>query len=197
MDRFGSRLTGQKAKCLSFGGGLTLKNSVLSSMGGYSMSIFHVSVTMLNYLERMRASFFWRVDLDDRRMHWIQQDRVLAARDDAGLGVGSLFAYKRALLLRWRWRLHFFFHYLDLLWIRVVKVLYGLDGHSSPLILGRSWSGSWNGITWMLANLNDRGFNFHAICPIKIGYGAYTSFWHDIWLGDTPLVVSFHRVFVR
>lgn len=80
------------------------------------------------------------------------------------------------------------------LWVRVVKVLYGLDDPSSPLILRKICLGPWNGITRMLANLKDKGFGFHALYPIRIGDGVYTSFWQDIWIGDTLLVVSFHRV---
>lgn len=63
-----------------------------------------------------------------------------------------------------------------LLWVRVVKVLYGLDGQPSYLILRRSGSAPWNGITRRLANLIDHGFNFHSLCVIRIGYEAYTSF---------------------
>lgn len=63
------------------------------------MSMFLVLITMLNSLERMKASFFWGADLDDRRMHWVKWDRIVASRDDGGMGVWSVFAYNRALLL--------------------------------------------------------------------------------------------------
>ena len=74
----------------------------------------------------------------------------------------------------------------------MVKVLYGLDAHSSPMIPIRNWSGPWNGITRMLANLKDRGLDFETICPIRIRDGANTFFWHEVWIGDTLLVVSFY-----
>lgn len=125
-------------------------------------------------------------------MHWIHWERVLASRDDEGLRVGSLFPYNRALFLRWRWR---FFHYPDLLWFRVVKVLYGLKGHVTPLISRSACKGPWNGITRMLSNLHDHNFDFQSLCPIRIGDGAYTLFWHDVWLGDLPLATSFHGLF--
>lgn len=55
--------------------------------------------------------------------------------------------------------------------------------------------GPWNGITRMVDNLKDRGFNFHNLFSIIIGDGAYTTFWHDTWKGDNPLAISFHGVF--
>lgn len=76
-------------------------------------------------------------------MHWIQWDRVLSFLNDGGLGVGSLFTYNRALLLRWYWH---FFHYPYLLWVRVMKVIYSLEGQIHPLIPMRTWLGPWNGI---------------------------------------------------
>lgn len=47
----------------------------------------------------------------------------------------------------------------------------------------------------MIVNLKDWGFDFHTLSLIRIGDGAYTSFWHDTWKGDKPFVVSFHRGF--
>lgn len=139
MNRFRSRLVGWKANHLSFRGRLTLIKSVLGFIGNYWMSIYLVSLTIINNLERLRASFLWGADLDDCRMHWIREDMVLASRDVGGLGVGSLFAFNRALLLRWKWR---FFHNQILLWFGVVNTLYGLGDLSTPLILRRAWVGS-------------------------------------------------------
>ena len=69
IDSFRNRLVVWKAKYLSFGWRMTLIKSVLSSIGSYLMSIYHVTVTVINHLERLRSSFFWGIDLDDRRMH--------------------------------------------------------------------------------------------------------------------------------
>lgn len=55
--------------------------------------------------------------------------------------------------------------------------------------------GPWNGIIRMLVQLKDRGLDLQSFCPIRIGDGRVTSFWHDMWKGDTPLVVSFQRIF--
>lgn len=60
LDRFWSRLSGWKAKCLSFRGWLTLLKSVLGSLGNYLVLIFLVPFSVLRYLEALRARyFFW------------------------------------------------------------------------------------------------------------------------------------------
>ncbi|GJR45443.1 hypothetical protein Tco_1313546, partial [Tanacetum coccineum] len=50
---------------------------------------------------------------------------VLAAKEKGGLGVSSLFALNRALLMKWFWR---FYSHNDSLWSRVIKAIYGVDG---------------------------------------------------------------------
>lgn len=62
----------------------------------------------------------------------------------------------------------------------------------------RRWSGPWNGIIWMLVQavqLKDRDLDLQSFCPIRIQDGRVTSFWLDVWKGDAPLVISFHRIF--
>lgn len=85
-----------------------------------------------------------------------------------------------------------FFHHPDLIWARVVKKLYGLDGQDAPLIPKRSWSGPWNGIYRMIANLNDRGFDFHTLCPIRIGIRLILLF--GMMFGWEILCLLFHSI---
>lgn len=171
---------------------MTLVKAVLGLIANYLMSIYPVPLTVIKELERLRSVFFRGADLDDRRMHWVSWDKILAPKEVGGLGIGSLYAFNRALLLRWKWR---FFHNPNLLWVRVVKRIYGLGEISNPLIPRSHFKGPWNGIKRIVDNLKDRGFDFHNLAPIRIGDGAYTSFWHDKWQGNNPLLIPFHRIF--
>ncbi|GJT59199.1 hypothetical protein Tco_1002732 [Tanacetum coccineum] len=56
-------------------------------------------------LESLRARFFWGADLGERKLHWIAWNRCFSSRDSGGLGVGSLAAFNKALLFKWKWRL--------------------------------------------------------------------------------------------
>ncbi|GJV04844.1 disease resistance TIR-NBS-LRR class family protein, partial [Tanacetum coccineum] len=56
---------------------------------------------------------------------------TLAAKEKGGLGVSSLFALNRALLMKWFWR---FYSHNDSLWSRVIKAIYGVDGEVNEAI---------------------------------------------------------------
>lgn len=64
------------------------------------------SISVLTSLKALGAWVFWGVELDDRRMHSVQWDRVLADNIEGGLGVGSLFSFNMAMLFHWH--LHIF-----------------------------------------------------------------------------------------
>ena len=105
-------------------------------------------------------------------MHWVRWDRVLAAKDEGCLGVGSLYSFNRAMMLRWWWR---FYHGPNLLWIRVIKSFYGPDGGCSSLATRRGGTCPWNGVICMFVQLRGRGIDYQSLCPIRIGDGRYTS----------------------
>ncbi|XP_052625816.1 uncharacterized protein LOC128132862 [Lactuca sativa] len=183
---------GIPAKRLSVGGRLTLVKSVLGSLGSYLMSAFLAPISVLKVLESLRARFFWGADIDERRMHWVRWDRVLTSRDDGGLGIGSLFSFNRALIFRWWWR---FYHCPDLLWVRVIKSIYGLDGACRNLRYPIIGHGSWRGVVRMFSQLRQKDIDLQSLCPIRVGDGTRTSFWHDVWRDDMPLSVSFPRIY--
>ncbi|GKD33803.1 hypothetical protein Tco_1249312 [Tanacetum coccineum] len=105
IDRFHTKLSSWKANLLSIGGRLTLIKAVLGSLGIYFLSIFKAPKTILKYLERYRAKFFWGGSQDSRKLAWIKWSNALSSFDKGGLNIGSLKAFNLALLQKWRWRL--------------------------------------------------------------------------------------------
>ncbi|GJZ04462.1 RNA-directed DNA polymerase, eukaryota [Tanacetum coccineum] len=125
IDKVKSRLSNWKLKSLSIGGRLTLLKSVLGSIPIFHMSIFKVPLTVLRSLESIRCQFFNGHELKSNKSSWVKWNSVLAAKEKGGLGVSSLFALNRALLMKWFWR---FYSHNDSLWSRVIKAIYGVDG---------------------------------------------------------------------
>ncbi|GJU03831.1 putative ribonuclease H-like domain-containing protein [Tanacetum coccineum] len=76
-------------------------------------------------LESIRCQFFNGHELKSNKSSWVKWNSVLAAKEKGGLGVSSLFALNRALLIKWFWR---FYSHNDSLWSRVIKAIYGVDG---------------------------------------------------------------------
>ncbi|GJW41995.1 zinc finger, CCHC-type containing protein [Tanacetum coccineum] len=106
IDKVKSRLSNWKLKSLSIGGRLTLLKSVLGSIPIFHMSIFKVPLTVLRSLESIRCQFFNGHELKSNKSSWVKWNSVLAAKEKGGLGVSSLFALNRALLMKWFWRFY-------------------------------------------------------------------------------------------
>ncbi|GKD14850.1 RNA-directed DNA polymerase, eukaryota, partial [Tanacetum coccineum] len=61
----------------------------------------------------------------DRKITWVAWNKVLASKRKGGLGVSSLYALNRALLLKWAWR---FISKDNSLWFQVIQAhLYALE----------------------------------------------------------------------
>nr|GEV64423.1 RNA-directed DNA polymerase, eukaryota, reverse transcriptase zinc-binding domain protein [Tanacetum cinerariifolium] len=125
VDKVKSRLSNWKMKALSIGGRLTLLKSVLGSMPIFHMSIFRVSLSVLRMLESIRSHFFNCHELRSNKATWVKWNSVLASKEKGGLGVSSLYALNRGLMLKWVWR---FYSQKTSLWARVIKAIYGDDG---------------------------------------------------------------------
>ncbi|GJS06972.1 hypothetical protein Tco_0363768 [Tanacetum coccineum] len=111
-----------KMKLLSIGGRLTLLKSVLGSMPIFHMSIFKVPSSILKSLESIRSRFFNGQDPKSNKASWVKWNKVLTPKDKGGLGVSSLFALNRGLMLKWVWR---FYSQKCSLWTKVIKAIYG------------------------------------------------------------------------
>ncbi|GJZ41455.1 hypothetical protein Tco_0588341 [Tanacetum coccineum] len=106
INKVSSRLSKWKMNTLSIGGRLTLLKSVLGSIPIFHLSIFKAPLTILRKLESIRSHFFNGHELSSKKATWIKWTNVLAPKVKGGLGVSSLFALNRALMLKWVWRFH-------------------------------------------------------------------------------------------
>nr|GEW27811.1 RNA-directed DNA polymerase, eukaryota, reverse transcriptase zinc-binding domain protein [Tanacetum cinerariifolium] len=82
-----TRLSKWKLKTLSIEGRLTLLKYVLGTIPIYHMSIFKVSMKVLQNMESIRARFFNGADVNSKKPSWVRWKSVLAAKDVGGLGV--------------------------------------------------------------------------------------------------------------
>nr|GEY40736.1 RNA-directed DNA polymerase, eukaryota, reverse transcriptase zinc-binding domain protein [Tanacetum cinerariifolium] len=127
----------EAANLLSIGGRLTLIKSVLGSLGMYYFSIFKASEIVIKSLESLRANFFWGSHESSKKLSWVKWS--------GGLGVGSLSAFNKALLIKWRWRL---FNFPNSLWVQVIKAF---RGNEAGIDLGGcQTSGTWAKIVGLL-----------------------------------------------
>ncbi|GKA50126.1 RNA-directed DNA polymerase, eukaryota [Tanacetum coccineum] len=117
--------------------------------------------------------------------HW---SKVLASKSNRGLGVSSFYALNRGLLFKWIWR---FLSRDQSLWAQVIHALHG----SNTSTLSASYSSLWSSIIKECNALKSQGLDLISHCKIRVGNGMSTSFWHDQWLGDSCLRLSYPRLF--
>nr|GFA98823.1 RNA-directed DNA polymerase, eukaryota, reverse transcriptase zinc-binding domain protein [Tanacetum cinerariifolium]GFC23013.1 RNA-directed DNA polymerase, eukaryota, reverse transcriptase zinc-binding domain protein [Tanacetum cinerariifolium] len=122
------------------------------------------------------------------KITWAAWNKVLASKENRGLGVSSYHALNRALLLKWVWC---FISQDGSLWFRVIKALYETSIDSHPVNV----SSNWCFIIRELHLLVGKGFHFLDHFKKRIGNDRDTCFWYDNWLGDKPLKDLFLRLF--
>nr|GEY37988.1 RNA-directed DNA polymerase, eukaryota, reverse transcriptase zinc-binding domain protein [Tanacetum cinerariifolium] len=87
-------------------------------------------------MEAIRSKFFNGMEPSTKKITWAAWNKVLASKENEGLGVSSYRALNRALLLKWVWR---FISQDGSLWFRVIKALYGTSIDSHPVNLSSNW----------------------------------------------------------
>ncbi|GJU11850.1 RNA-directed DNA polymerase, eukaryota [Tanacetum coccineum] len=103
------RLSNWKLNTLSIGGRLTLLKLVLGSTPLYYMSLY-------------------------KAPNW---PKVLASRENGGLGVSSFYALNRGLLAKWMWR---FLSNENSLWVCFIKAAHGDNTHSISAAYPSAWN---------------------------------------------------------
>ncbi|GJR77917.1 RNA-directed DNA polymerase, eukaryota [Tanacetum coccineum] len=191
IDRVKSRLSKWKMNMLSIGGRLTLVKSVLGSMPIFHMSLFKTPSGILRKLESIRSKFFNGIDGSKNKVSWVHWDKVLAHKDNGGLGVSSLFALNRGLIFKWIWR---FMSHEKSLWVRVIKAVHGVDGCIGA-VSKNGHNSAWLNIIREVYSLSKKGIYLMQHLHIKLGNGEKTSFWNDNWCEGGKLKERFPRVF--
>ncbi|GJS10936.1 RNA-directed DNA polymerase, eukaryota, reverse transcriptase zinc-binding domain protein [Tanacetum coccineum] len=191
VEKVKSRLSKWKMKALSIGGRLTLLKSVLGSIPIFHMSIFRVPSSVLNMLESIRSHFFNGHELGSNKATWVKWSRVLTTIDHGGLGVSSLYALNRGLMVKWFWR---FYSQKTSLWANVIKAIHGEDGNvdKAHYIGGRT---CWTSIVHEVKVLCSQGVNILDCMRLKLGDGENTNFWKDNWCSGGILKDLFPRLY--
>ncbi|GJY21398.1 hypothetical protein Tco_0393964 [Tanacetum coccineum] len=116
---------------------------------------------------------------------------VLTPKDKGGLGVSSLFALNRGLMLKWVWR---FYSQKCSLWTKVIKAIYGEDGNLNKDVSGGVRT-CWTSIVHEVRVLQGRGINVADYIRLKLGNGENTRFWVDNWYEGGVIKELFPRMF--
>ncbi|GLT51114.1 hypothetical protein SLA2020_245480 [Shorea laevis] len=118
VSKFHAKLVVWKSALLSFGGRLTLLNSVLSAFPTFFMSLFFMPNSVIVQLVQIQRDFLWGGSGDKRKTLWVKWETICWNKEKGGLGVPDLRRRNWALLGKWWYRLG---DEREGLWKRVVK----------------------------------------------------------------------------
>ncbi|KAL8465386.1 hypothetical protein ACS0TY_034766 [Phlomoides rotata] len=107
-----------KDKNLSFGGKITLIQSVLSAIPNYCLSFYRIPKLIIKELISIQRDFLWGGCEERSKIPWIKWEVVCSEKSERGLGIRELGRFNRALLSKWIWR---FKNEPARLWDRVIK----------------------------------------------------------------------------
>lgn len=99
------RLSSWKVKHLSFGGRLTLINSVIFAIPTYWMSLFRLPCWVIKEINRIWRDFLWsEPDIDHPRCRLASWKLLCWPKDYSGWGILDLCTFNQALVGKWWWK---------------------------------------------------------------------------------------------
>ncbi|GAU20609.1 hypothetical protein TSUD_33450 [Trifolium subterraneum] len=196
VDAMNKRLSTWTSRHLSFGGRLTLINSVLSSLPLYFFSFFKLPSCILKILEQMQRNLLWGGGAENKKICWVKWDQICLPKAQGGLGVKNLCMFNVALLNKWKWR---FVSENEALWTDFLRFRYGqlptqLVGEvTTPT--GAKSSLWWRDLLGMEQGTATGCFKHHV--RACVGNGRNIGFWNFKWFGNQTFSDLFPNLYEK
>lgn len=181
ISKVQGRLAGWKTKTLSLAGRIVLAQSVLAAIPYYSMQTTLLPIGVIKAIEQQIRNFIWGSSLEQRKCHLIRWDIVTTSKECGGLGIRKLEVMNRAFLAKIGWRV---LRNDDSLLALVLRAKYAATSPDCAKWHPRqAMSNAWKGVIKAIPILQQGGRKL-------VRNGRDTSFWNEIWIGDTTLLNS-------
>jgi Reverse transcriptase (RNA-dependent DNA polymerase) len=101
LAKIHTQLSNWKGSLLSFGGKLTLLNSVLSAVHLYMLSLYRLPTLVRKRIDRIRCKFFWQGSSNHRmKFALVAWKKLCMPKEMGGVGIVNLNVMNMALLLK-------------------------------------------------------------------------------------------------
>ncbi|EOY25447.1 Uncharacterized protein TCM_016753 [Theobroma cacao] len=158
---------------------LAFADDIVIFTNGCHSALQKILAFLQEYEQRLFNSFLWGDSNEGKRMHWATWNKITFPSSEGGLDIRNLKDVFDAFTLKLWWR----FYTCDSLWTHFLKTKYCLGRipqYMQPKLHNSSiWKRMTGGQDVVIQNIR-----------WKIGKGELFS-WHDCWMGDQPLVISF------
>ena len=101
-----NKLSGWKAKFLSFAGRIVLIKSVMSTIPNHMMQGATLPTHVCDKLDKINKDLLWGSTSDNKRMHFVGWNKIVKPKEEGGLGLQVARAKNIALLSKLNWRMY-------------------------------------------------------------------------------------------
>lgn len=144
LDRMRKKLTSWKASTLSFDGRVTLAQSSLSNIPGYTMQTCSIPMAVCEEAERICRDFIWGSSPTRRKCHLISWEKLCKPKNAGGLGFRSLCTLNMAHMMKLGWQV---VANPEKLWVQAMRSKYRCGSQTMPDMVIRSRSShAWRAI---------------------------------------------------
>ncbi|XP_058733030.1 uncharacterized protein LOC131604618 [Vicia villosa] len=98
LESIKRKLSTWKARKLSFGGRVTLLNSVLSSIPIYVMSFYKAPIKIIKKIIQIQSRFLWCGDEEKRCISWVSWHNICKPKEEGGLRIRHIGLFNNTLL---------------------------------------------------------------------------------------------------
>jgi hypothetical protein len=194
VEQLRNRLNSWGTKYVSFGGRITLLNSVLNAIPIFFLSFMKILTKVLKLVTRIQREFLWGGVRGGRKICWVNWKRICQPKSKGGLGVRDVRRVNLSLLAKWKWRL---LQEGAPLWKLVLREKYGENISGVNPVVETRWprfvSGWWKDLITLEGGMGASWFTNNV--KRKVSNGRATSFWNEKCIGDQPLALAFPRIF--
>ena len=174
-DTIWKRIQGWRNKLLSKAGKGVLIKSVAQAIPTYSMSVFLLTVSVCDEIQKMMNSFWWGSSSGNGKgIRWQSWARLARAKELGGMGFCDLQVFNLALLGKQGWN---FIHNPNTLVARLFKAKYFPHGSYLSSSLGCNPSFVWRSV-WSAKEVVNKGIRW------RVGDCKSIYVWRDAWVRD-------------
>ncbi|KAJ0482676.1 hypothetical protein HanIR_Chr13g0656551 [Helianthus annuus] len=89
VDKFNTKLSAWKAKCLSFAGRMILAKAVMGALPNYYFSMYLAPKKVIQTLDAIRRDLVWGRKDGKNKIRWIAWNKMVRPKKYGGFGIGK------------------------------------------------------------------------------------------------------------